>query len=514
MSMTPEQIVDWLRAQAPAAELSSDSRSIVAGDVFLAYPGDAADGRRFIEDAIERGAVAVVCEADGLVWHGATDFPLLAVAGLKARAGLIACLWYGQDDAALFTVAITGTNGKTSCSQWLAAALSRLTGPCAVIGTLGTGLFRRGSVDRLAETGYTTPDAVLLQRRLRDLRRAGATALAIEASSIGLDQGRLNGLPVQTALFTNFTRDHLDYHDDMAAYEAAKTALFDQPGLQHAVLNLDDAMGVRLLARLQSRAPQVALTGYTLAAATADETAPAGITMLRAGELRSSQAGTSFQLSTASGTMLVRTRLVGRFNVSNVLGIIGVLLGQGHPLRAIIDAIEALTAVPGRMQQFGGQDAPLVVIDYAHTPDALEKTLAALQQVAQQRHGKVWCVFGCGGDRDPGKRPQMGLAALAADEIIITSDNPRGEAAADIIAQTLQGTEGHAASHSTPLVVEDRAAAILWAVRHAANADVILLAGKGHENYQEIRGKKLPFLDADHAALALATRATHKGGRS
>ncbi|MEB0134439.1 UDP-N-acetylmuramoyl-L-alanyl-D-glutamate--2,6-diaminopimelate ligase [Actimicrobium sp. CCC2.4] len=507
--MTPEHIVDWLRATAPAAELSSDSRSIVAGDVFFAYPGDAADGRRFIDDAIERGAVAVVCEADGLVWHGAADFPLLAVAGLKARAGHVAVLWYGQADAGLFTAAVTGTNGKTSCSQWLAAALSHLTGPCAVIGTLGTGLFRRGSVDRLAETGYTTPDAILLQRRLRDLRRAGATALAIEASSIGLDQGRLNGLPVHVALFTNFTRDHLDYHGDMATYEAAKTALFDQSGLQHAVLNLDDAMGLRLLAHLQRSAPQLALTGYTLTG-----TQPAGITVLGAGDIRSSHAGTSFQVITAAGTMLVRTRLVGSFNVSNVLGIIGVLLAQGHPLRAIVDAIETLTAVPGRMQQFGGQDAPLVVIDYAHTPDALDKTLAALQQVAAQRHGKLWCVFGCGGDRDPGKRPQMGLAALAADEVIITSDNPRSEVAADIIAQTLQGTDDRADSHAVPLVIEDRAAAILWAVRHAGNADVILLAGKGHENYQEIRGKKLPFLDADHAALALATRATHKGGRS
>jgi UDP-N-acetylmuramoyl-L-alanyl-D-glutamate--2,6-diaminopimelate ligase len=516
VSITPEQIVDWLRAHAPAAELSSDSRSIRAGDVFLAYPGDAADGRRFIDDAVERGAIAVVCEAEGLAWQGPADFPLLAVVNLKACAGLVAGLWYGQDAASLFTVAVTGTNGKTSCSQWLAAALSRLTGPCAVIGTLGTGLFRRGSVDQLAETGYTTPDAVLLQRRLRDLRGAGATALAIEASSIGLDQGRLNGLPVQTALFTNFTRDHLDYHGDMATYEAAKTALFDQSGLQHAVLNLDDAMGLRLLAHLQRTAPHVALTGYTLVTEVPIETAPAdtGITVLRASDIRSSHVGTSFQLRSPDTTMLVRTRLVGRFNVSNVLGIIGVLLGQGHPLRAIVDAVEALTAVPGRMQQFGGQDAPLVVIDYAHTPDAMEKTLAALRQVAQLRHGKLWCVFGCGGDRDPGKRPQMGLAALAADEVIVTSDNPRSEAPADIIAQILVGAESRADSQAIPLGIEDRAAAILWAVRHAANADVILVAGKGHENCQEIRGKKLPFLDADHAALALATRATHKGNRT
>ncbi|WP_344763678.1 UDP-N-acetylmuramoyl-L-alanyl-D-glutamate--2,6-diaminopimelate ligase [Actimicrobium antarcticum] len=509
--MTPEQIVAWLRALAPAAELSSDSRQISAGDVFVAYPGDAADGRQFIDDAIERGAVAVLVEADNVSPDRQNAVPMLLVANLKACAGIIASLWYQTSDADLFSVAVTGTNGKTSCSQWLASALSRLAGPGAVIGTLGTGLFRRGMAEQFAQTGYTTPDAVLLQRRLRDLQQVGATSLAIEASSIGLDQGRLNGLHVDVALFTNFTRDHLDYHGDMAAYEAAKTALFDWPGLQHVVLNLDDAMGLRLLAHVQKTAPQVAITGYSL-----HGVGFPGLESVRATEIRTSHAGTSFQLTTSTGTMLVKTRLVGNFNVSNVLGIIGVLLGKGHALRATVDAIEALTAVPGRMQQFGGQDAPLVVIDYAHTPDALEKTLAALRQVALQRHGKLWCIFGCGGDRDPGKRPQMGAVAMAADEVILTSDNPRNEAPEHIIAQTLQGM-GSADDGSTtppiPQVIEDRAAAILRAVRHAGKADVILLAGKGHENYQEIRGKKLPFLDADHAALALATRATSKGSR-
>ncbi|MEC5215847.1 UDP-N-acetylmuramoyl-L-alanyl-D-glutamate--2,6-diaminopimelate ligase [Actimicrobium sp. GrIS 1.19] len=510
MKISPADIVDWLRQCAPGAELTSDSRAVNAGDAFLAYPGDFADGRRFIDDAVARGAAAVVVESVDFQRPGTPAVPNLAVPNLKQQAGLVAAQWYGMPAADLFTIAVTGTNGKTSCTQWLAAALSRLGDPAAVIGTLGTGLYRRGVADALAETGYTTPDAVLLQRRLRDLRTEGATALAIEASSIGLDQGRLNGLPVQVAVFTNLTRDHLDYHGDMATYEATKIALFDWPGLQAAIINLDDPMGLRLLARLQQARPTVAVTGYTLNDALTDVALPA-TSVLRASDIRTSHIGTSFQLATEAGSMLVKTRLVGNFNVSNVLAIIGALLAKGLALRAIIDAVEALTAVPGRMQQFGGQDAPLVVIDYAHTPDALEKTLAALRAVASQRGGKLWCVFGCGGDRDPGKRPQMGAVAMGADDVIVTSDNPRSELPADIIAQILAGVE---ASHTVPLVIEDRAAAILWAVRHAGKADVILLAGKGHESYQEIRGKKLPFLDADHAAIALATRATTKGANS
>ena len=506
MSMTPEQIVAWLRQHAPNAALSSDSRSIGVGHVFVAYPGDDGDGRDYIDDALARGAAAVVFDSTDFVWNPLQKIPALGVAGLKRQAGPIANLWYGQPDATMFCVAVTGTNGKTSCSQWLASALSRLSEPCAVIGTLGTGLVRHGAVEQLVETGFTTPDAVLLQRSVRALHDAGATSLAIEASSIGLDQGRLNGLHVDVALFTNFTRDHLDYHGDMATYEAAKTALFDWPGLRSAVLNLDDPLGLRLVAHLQNSAPQVGLTGYSL-----QSSAPAGIDTVYASDIRSSHAGTTFQLTTPGGTSLVRTRLVGNFNVSNVLGVIAVLLAGGHALRVVVEAVEALVAVPGRMQQFGGQDAPLVVIDYAHTPDALEKTLGALRQVAQQRNGQLWCVFGCGGDRDPGKRPQMGAVAMLAEQIIVTSDNPRGELAADIIAQVVRGIDQNDSNRAAPVVIEDRAAAILWAVRHAAKADVILLAGKGHESYQEIRGRKLPFLDADHTALALATRATTKG---
>ena len=508
MTSTPAviDIIAWLHANAPTAQLCSDSRTISVGDVFFAYPGDAADGRDYIALAIEGGARAVVYEADGYTWDEAQTLPHLAVQNLKLLAGPIANAYYDQPDAAMFTVAVTGTNGKTSCSQWIGRALSRLGQPTAVVGTLGVAVFRSGEHGGFHTTGYTTPDAVQLQRRLAQLRTAGAQALAIEASSIGLDQGRLNGLHFNVALFTNFTRDHLDYHGSMEAYEEAKRMLFDWPGLEHAVINLDDDMGLRLVSHLQATRPTLPITGYTVTG----KTVP-GVNVLAASDIRSSNGGTAFRIDTSSAHASVKTKLVGQFNVSNVLGVMGVLLAKGLEFKAAADVLETLTPVPGRMEQLGGQDAPLVVIDYAHTPDALEKTLDSLRQVAQQRNGKLWCVFGCGGDRDPGKRPQMGRVSQAADHIVATSDNPRSEEPADILKQVVAGIDMASLSTDALHVIEDRASAILWAVRHAAKSDVVLLAGKGHEPYQEIKGKKLPFLDADHAALALAARATMKG---
>jgi len=501
-----DDIVAWLRSVAPSAQLTSDSRLLNAGDVFFAYPGDSADGRNYIAAALQRGAAAVLYDdGDAYAWPAAADVPHRAVTGLKQLAGEIAAAWYGRPDSQMRVVAVTGTNGKTSCSQWLGRVLSKQGEPTLVVGTLGTGVYRNGMAGTFTSTGYTTPDAVLLQRRLAQARASGARALAIEASSIGLDQGRLNGLHVDIALFTNFTRDHLDYHGDMQAYEEAKRRLFDWPGLRHAVINLDDDMGQRLVAHLRSR-PEVSVIGYSLTGVDAG-----AVPVLRASEIRSSQGGTVFQMSTPQGLAQVRTQLVGQFNVSNVLGIAGVLLARGVALRAVVELLEGLQPVPGRMQQLGGAEAPLVVIDYAHTPDALTKTLATLREVARQRHGRLWCVFGCGGDRDPGKRPQMGAAATAADHVIVTSDNPRGEHPADIIEQIIEGMKISNAMHSAPHVIEDRAAAILYAVKHASRADVVLLAGKGHETYQEIKGRKLPFQDADHAALSLAARVTMKG---
>jgi UDP-N-acetylmuramoyl-L-alanyl-D-glutamate--2,6-diaminopimelate ligase len=505
LTSTPRlaEILAWLHKVAPAAQLSSDSRTTSEGDIFFAYPGDDADGRKYISHAIQKGAKAIVYEADGFDWDSTWNVPHLAVENLKKHAGPIANAYYDQPDKRMFTVAVTGTNGKTSCTQWLGNAMSRLGEPTAVIGTLGVGIFQDGEHDEFKTTGYTTPDAILLQRKLAKSRDAGANALAIEASSIGLDQGRLDGMHFDVALFTNFTRDHLDYHVDMATYEAAKAMLFDWPGLQHAVINLDDEMGLRLIQRLKQNAASTKIIGYTLGTKTME-----GVVTLQASEVRTSHAGTAFHLESPFGSANVKAQLIGQFNVSNLLGIIGVLLAKGIEWQTAIDVAEELQAVPGRMQQLGGQDAPLVVIDYAHTPDALEKTLSSLRQVAQERAGQLWCVFGCGGDRDPGKRPQMGSVSLAADHVIVTSDNPRNESPDAIIAQIISGMGENQTRH---MEIEDRAAAILWAVKHAAKQDVILLAGKGHETYQEIKGKKLPFLDADHAALALAARVTMKG---
>ncbi len=505
-SVLAQKTVDWLLQIAPSAQLTADSRRIKPGDVFIACAGDAGDGRHYITQAIEAGARAVLHESAGeFTWQPQWDVPHHAVPELKDLAGFIASLWYERPDQKMFSVAVTGTNGKTSCTQWLGQALSRGGSPTTVIGTLGTGLFINGKCNNFDITGYTTPDPVQLQRSIAEQKRQGAEALAIEASSIGLDQGRMNGLHVDVAVLTNFTRDHLDYHGDMATYEAAKARLFNWPGLSHAVLNFDDAMSMRLLAQLRARMPATRVTGYSLAGASAD-----GVDILAASEIRMGQQGTVFQLTTPFGSGLVRTQLVGEFNVSNVLAIAGVLFARGLEWQAVIAALESLVAVPGRMQQSGGIDAPLVVIDYAHTPDALDKVLQTLRQAALERHGQLWCVFGCGGDRDPGKRPQMSAVALQADHMIVTNDNPRSEEPAAIIAQIIADV---AADQRDKLqVIEDRATAILSAIKHAGKQDVVLIAGKGHENYQEIKGRKLAFLDADHAALALASRATRHGG--
>jgi len=497
--------LDWLRTHAPQGRLAADSRRIGAGDVFFAFPGDAdaGDGRAHIGHALQNGAAAVLYDPAGFSWRDEWRVAHLPLAGLKRHAGVLANAFRQQPDAGMFVAAVTGTNGKTSCSQWLAAALSRQGAPAAAIGTLGVGIFERGRCGHCETTGYTTPDALQLQEALAGMRTAGVAALAIEASSIGLEQGRMNGMHVDTALFTNLSRDHLDYHGDMAAYEAAKTLLFDWPGLRHAVLNLDDPLGQRLAQRLRGRPLQV--IGYTLDRAEAGD-----IPVLRASALRHQAQGMAFQLDSPFGSALVKTRLLGRFNVGNALGVLGVLLSRGLPWASAMALVEELEPVRGRMQQLGGEDAPLVVIDYAHTPDALTQALAALRPVAQQRGGQLWCVFGCGGDRDPGKRPQMGAAAQAADQVVLTSDNSRSEPTMNIIAQILAGMPA-GDSDAAPQVIEDRAAAILWAIKHAARRDVVLVAGKGHEAYQESGGRKQPFLDADHAALALAARATMKG---
>jgi UDP-N-acetylmuramoyl-L-alanyl-D-glutamate--2,6-diaminopimelate ligase len=509
--MTKPDIAAWLAETAPHAQLTADSRRVRAGDVFFAYAPDAAggaDGRKFIPAALAQGAAAIVHDSAGFAWDDSWQVPHLAVEGLKQAAGPAAQAFYRHPDSAMFSVGITGTNGKTSCALWVGQALSRLGTPTAVVGTLGVGLYKPREDIEFDVTGYTTPDAVLLARNLAAVRDAGAGALGIEVTSIGLEEGRVAGMHFDVAVLTNLTRDHLDYHGDMAAYEAAKTRLFSWPGLKSAVLNLDDPMGRRVAAQLaapgQRPAGAIPLIGYTLAAA-GQQPDIDGMLVLRASQIRNRHAGTDFHLDCALGSAQVKTRLVGHFNLSNALAVLGAVLAKGVPLRAAVEALEALEPAPGRMQQVGGQDAPMVVIDYAHTPDALEKTLAALRPVAQERGGQLWCLFGCGGDRDPGKRPQMGAIAQLADHVLVTSDNPRSEDPHRIIEQIVKGMNPDHPG-SALQTIEDRATAILSAVRHAGKQDVILLAGKGHEPYQEIKGKKLPFSDFDHAQLALSAR--------
>jgi UDP-N-acetylmuramoyl-L-alanyl-D-glutamate--2,6-diaminopimelate ligase len=504
------QIADaltWLHTRAqPAAHLHADTRSLAAGDVFLAYAVDGADNRPFIDSAIERGAAAVLYQPENFT--GAADPSLaLAVPALNELAGSIASGWYCDPSDTMRVIGVTGTNGKTSCSQWIAAALSGLGTRCAIIGTLGTGM-----PGHLVHTGFTTPDAPQLQRSLAQLRDAGAQAVAMEVSSHALHQGRVNGTAFEIAVFTNLTRDHLDYHGTFAAYEAAKARLFAWPELRCAVINHDDEAGRRLLASTQGHARTIAY-GLGTRTEASDAAAPQADAWLHAANVRATATGTAFHLSTSDwGDAEVEVQTLGAFNVSNLLGVLGALLAADVPFDAALAELQKLESVNGRMQRLGGRlqnDEPLVVIDYAHTPDALEKTLEALRPMAAARGGELICMFGCGGDRDATKRPLMGaIAEKLADGVVVTSDNPRSEDPQKILDQIAAGMKDASKARR----IEDRASAILQAIRGAAREDVIVLAGKGHEATQEIMGKKRAFSDQDHARLALAARATQARG--
>ena len=454
--------MDFLRDHG-VVRLSSDSRRCGPGVAFLAYPGEAADGRAHIGDAIQRGASTVLWEEKDFKWRSEWRTPNLPVRDLKQQAGAIAHQLYGRPSESLWVCGVTGTNGKTSCSQWIAALLKN-TG---VIGTLGAGF-----PGALKAGINTTPDAVELHALLKDFRDQGAKAVAMEVSSHGLVQGRVNGVRFACALFTNLTHDHLDYHGSMAAYGEAKARLFEAPGLQTAVLNLDDPFGVELARRLRGR---VRTIGYSLAPrdALVDEK--------------------------ISWDPQLRLPVLGRFNVSNALGVLGCLVANGVSLEQGAGLLAKLPPVPGRMQAVG--EEPLVVIDYAHTPDALENVLQALRPVAAQRGGRLAVVFGAGGDRDPAKRPLMGaIAARLADRVLVTSDNPRSEDPLAIISQIEKGMQ------SKYEVEADRAEAIRKMISTSEKSDVVLIAGKGHETYQEIAGKRSHFSDEEQARAAIARR--------
>ena len=485
---TPEQAAHWLRLRT-LGTLRADSRSVQAGDAFLAWPGAATDARAFVPAALAAGATACLIEHEGSAALGLDmeDARVASYPGLKAAAAPIASAFFDQPSASLQVLAITGTNGKTSTAWWLAQALAAAGRRCAVVGTLGI-----GEPGQVVANGLTTPDPVLLQHQLRRLANEGCVACAMEASSIGLAESRLDGLHIHTAMFTNFTQDHLDYHGTMQAYWQAKARLFDWPGLRAAVINVDDPQGAELARVLAERSE---LDLWTLSCE--------GPARLMAQALQVDGSGTRFQVRLGDQAAAVRVPVAGHYNVSNLLGVIAGLLSLGLDLNAAVTACQAITPVPGRMESLGGAAEPLVVIDYAHTPDALRQALQALRPLAAQRGGHLWVVFGCGGDRDRLTRPLMAAAAeRSADRLVLTSDNPRSEAPQDIVQAMLAGLTRAALAQ----VETDRARAIALALSQAQAADVVLVAGKGHEAHQEVRGQRLPFSDRDHALQALQAR--------
>ncbi len=461
--------------------MTLDSRKVRPGDLFLAIPGLHHDGRAHIADAVARGAVAVAYESAGAA-VSAVAFPdtvLIPVADLERQLSALAGRFYGEPCRSLRLIGVTGTNGKTSVTHLLAQAMDRLGERCGIIGTLGNGFY--GALERSL---YTTPDAISVQESLARMKQAGAGTVAMEVSSHGLAQGRVAALDFDVAVFTNLSRDHLDYHGTMQAYGEAKARLFESFGLGCRVINLDDPFG-RELARRQQAAR---LMTYSLERPEAT---------LYCTDIRLDEQGATACLVTPQGSQILRSPLLGRFNLSNLLAVVGALLGMDYPLDEILAILPALQGPAGRLQQLGGGTRPLVVVDYAHTPDALEKVLTALRPHAR---GRLCCLLGCGGDRDPGKRPLMAaIAERLADQVVVTDDNPRSEDPLQIQAEIRSGF----LQPEQVSFVPGRAEAIARLVADGQPGDVLVLAGKGHEDYQEIHGVRRPFSDLDEARQAL-----------
>ncbi len=449
--------------------LALDSRCVGADDLFLALPGAAVDGRKFIGTAVAAGAAAIVYENNDeyIVQSGST--PAIGVPHLAHVLGRIASRFYHTPSHELVVVGVTGTNGKTTCSQLLAQALDRAPRRCAIIGTLGYGF-----PETLNESSHTTPNAIIVHRLMREFLDAGAEAVSMEVSSHALDQGRVDDVAFDLAMFTNLTRDHLDYHGDMAHYGAAKAKLLQWPTLKHAVINSDDEFGRALLSKMPAR---VAVTSYGVDSGD-----------VRARALTPTPTGLVLDVMTPAGAARLEAPLFGRFNAYNLLAVLAALLALEVSLADAIERLRHVRPVPGRAERFGGRGAqPLVIVDYAHTPDALEKILTSLRE---HTRGKLICVFGCGGDRDRGKRPLMGsIAERLADAVIVTDDNPRTESPQGIVDDIRAGMT------SAPRVICDRAQAIAAAVSESSAEDIVLIAGKGHEDYQQIGAARLPYSD-------------------
>lgn len=486
-------------ANIPVNNLCLDSRQLKTGDVFIALVGIKVDGRDFIAKAIELGAAAILVEADkswqGIDWLG--KVPVVAVSELPARVSEIAGHFFAEPSKKIPVVGITGTNGKTTCSLLVAQLMAGLQQKSGVVGTIGFGLVDVNSIAPVAQqlglltsTGLTTPDPVALQHILAELVDAGANSIAIEVSSHSLQQKRVEGLQISHAIFTNLTQDHLDYHGDLTSYGNAKAQLLNARGLKTAVINNDDDWAKNLAAK----APKdVEIIRYSTRG-------PADIFAQHI-ELHAS--GTRASIISPWGEATVYSPLFGEFNVSNLLAAIACVCNQGYELQQLLPLIEKLEPAPGRMQLITVDQAAQevqVIVDYAHTPDALENTLNAIRQ---HKPGRIWTVFGCGGDRDKTKRPQMGkIAERLSDYVIVTNDNPRSEEPATIAADIVRGM----LRPSGCLVIADRAQAIDFAVQQAKAGDIILIAGKGHEDYQIFANQTLPFSDSKHARLSLQRR--------
>ena len=500
---TPLEAAGWLRGLVRGT-LRSDSRKLRRGDGFIAWPGAASDARTHVRAALAQGAAACLVEGAGVEEFAFDSERVASYTGLKAASALVACDFFDQPSQELAVLAVTGTNGKTSTVWWLAQALSNTAMEpalrCAMVGTLGVGLTPSAqgqaqgddpaSLQHLLSTGLTTPDPVLLQASLRGFVDSGMQACAVEASSIGLNEHRLDGTRIRTAIFTNFTQDHLDYHGNMAAYWRAKQRLFQWPGLGAAVINIDDPAAQHLLQALEGSQADI----WTVSCRS-----PA---RLRASQISQSD-GLAFCVTEGQEQHRLQTSLVGLFNVSNLLGVLAAMRTLGVTLADAVAACRDLLPVPGRMQCVSEAGKPMAVVDYAHTPDALAQALQALRPLSAARAGRLWCVFGCGGDRDPSKRALMGAAAArGADRIVLTSDNPRGEDPLAIIDQIAIGL----ADHAEVMRDADRGQAIDRALALADVRDVVLVAGKGHETYQETAGTRRPFSDLQRVRCALAIR--------
>lgn len=467
-----------------------DSRQVKPGDLFFACFGKNHDARDYIDAAIARGARAVLAHAGG-AWQGVSvrqGVIVLAIEDLAARTGEIASRFFDEPSAAMTMIGVTGTNGKTSCTQFIAQALNGMHRSCGVIGTLGIGV-----PPDLQDSSYTTPDPVRVQAALAQLRQLGADTVAMEVSSQGLHQYRVNGVRFDVAVFTNLTRDHLDYHGSMEDYAETKRKLFMFESLSSAVVNMDDQFATRIL---NSVAPSVHSYTYSVSNANAD---------VYATQFERHREGFKAQVHTPVGDGEITGALLGTFNFSNVLAVLTTLIAteRGRPdfkLESLLAQLSHLQPVAGRMEIVGDSGDITAVVDYAHTPDALRVALLALRE---HFAGRIWCVFGCGGNRDQGKRPLMAeMAEQYADMLIVTDDNPRTESADQIVRQILLGIED-----TSRLIVErDRAKAIEKAILGAAAGDVVLVAGKGHENYQDVNGQRMVFSDVNQSRIALQKR--------